>query len=106
MEKNPVDIMIAEAPELFDAYSEMSKTVFSSKGLDEKTKQLIYMAMRAAEGDAGAVKVHAPMAKAAGATRDEVKEAILMTLLVSGMKGVVSCLPAALVAYDQAKVSK
>ncbi|NLO98566.1 MAG: carboxymuconolactone decarboxylase family protein [Peptococcaceae bacterium] len=103
MEKNPVEVMIAEAPEAFKAYDQLNNAVFSGKGLDDKTKQLIYIAMRAAEGDIGAVKMHTPMAKAAGATRDEVKDAILMTLLVCGMKGVVTCLPAALEAYDQAK---
>ena len=103
MEKNPIEVMIAEAPEVIKAYDELSKAIYSGKGLDEKTKQLIYIAMRASEGDTGAAMMHAPMAKAAGATRDEVKDAILMTLLVSGMKGPVSCLSAALDAYDQAK---
>jgi alkylhydroperoxidase/carboxymuconolactone decarboxylase family protein YurZ len=69
MEKNPIEVLIAEAPEVLKGYDELSKAVFSGKGLDEKTKQLIYMAMRAAEGDAGACAMHAPMAKAAGLPR-------------------------------------
>jgi alkylhydroperoxidase/carboxymuconolactone decarboxylase family protein YurZ len=40
------------------------------------------------------------MAKQAGATRDEVKEIILMTTAVCGIKGIASCLMPALEAYD------
>ena len=49
--------------------------------------------MKAATGDDSAVRAHLPMAKAAGATREEVVDAILMTLTVSGIRGVVHCLP-------------
>jgi len=41
----------------------------ASKGLGQKTKQLIYIAMKAALGDDAAVQAHIPMAKQAGATR-------------------------------------
>jgi len=47
--------------------------------------------MKAAIGDDMAVKAHVPMAKAAGATKEEVVDAILMTLTVSGIRGVVTC---------------
>lgn len=51
--------------------------------------------MKAAMGDDLAVKAHVPMAKAAGATREEVVDAILLTLKVSGIRGMVHCLPEA-----------
>jgi alkylhydroperoxidase/carboxymuconolactone decarboxylase family protein YurZ len=41
------------------------------------------------------------MAKAAGATREEVVDAILMTLTVSGIRGVVHCLPEAVLQYEK-----
>jgi alkylhydroperoxidase/carboxymuconolactone decarboxylase family protein YurZ len=41
------------------------------------------------------------MAKAAGATREEVVDAILMTLTVSGIRGVVHCLPGALEFFEK-----
>jgi alkylhydroperoxidase/carboxymuconolactone decarboxylase family protein YurZ len=56
--------------------------------------------MKAAMGDDSAVKAHVPMAKAAGATREEVVDAILMTLTVSGIRGVVHCLPGALEFFE------
>lgn len=49
--------------------------------------------MKASTGDVSAVKAHIPMAKQMGATKEEVVDAILMTLTVSEIKGVVSCLP-------------
>jgi alkylhydroperoxidase/carboxymuconolactone decarboxylase family protein YurZ len=49
--------------------------------------------MKTAMGDEAAVKAHIPMAEAAGATREEVVDAILMALTVSGSRGVVTCLP-------------
>jgi hypothetical protein len=40
------------------------------------------------------------MAKSLGATKAEVIDAILMTLTVAGIKGVASCLPAAVARFD------
>jgi AhpD family alkylhydroperoxidase len=76
-------------------------SLVASKGLDQKTKQLIYIAMKASMGDDMAVKAHVPMAKAAGATRQEVVDAILLTLTVSGIRGVVHCLPDAVSQFEK-----
>jgi alkylhydroperoxidase/carboxymuconolactone decarboxylase family protein YurZ len=54
-------------------------------------------------GDATAIYYHVPMAKNHGATREEVRDAILITLSVCGLKGVASCLPVALDVYDKTK---
>ncbi|MBL7139254.1 MAG: carboxymuconolactone decarboxylase family protein [Bacteroidales bacterium] len=43
------------------------------EGLDAKTKQLVYIAMKVVTDDKNAVKYHVPMAKSAGATREEIK---------------------------------
>lgn len=45
-----------------------SESIAASKGLDEKTKQLIYIAMKASNGDVSPVNAHVPMAKKLGAT--------------------------------------
>ena len=68
--------------------------------MDGKTRQLAYLAMKASQGDMAAVYAHVPMAKAEGASRGEVRDAVLMTLTVSGIRGVISCLGPALQAYD------
>jgi alkylhydroperoxidase/carboxymuconolactone decarboxylase family protein YurZ len=90
-----------EAPQVAASFNHLIEALSSSDGLDAKTRQLIYIGIKASEGDAGAVMAHIPMAKAAGASRDEIKDTILVTLTVSGIKGVVTCLPGALQVFDE-----
>jgi AhpD family alkylhydroperoxidase len=101
MDTNPMELFRKEAPEVATAFNSLIISLVASRGLDQKTKQLIYIAMKAAMGDDSAVKAHVPMAKAAGATREEVVDAILMTLTVSGIRGVVHCLPGALEYFEK-----
>ncbi len=101
MQQNPMELFQKEAPEVAAAFNNLIMSIVASKGLDQKTKQLIYIAMKAAMGDEMAVKAHVPMAKAAGATRQEVIDAILMTLTVSGIRGVVHCLPEAVHQFEK-----
>jgi len=100
IQANPMEVFQQEAPEVAEAFSGLIQALVASKGLDPKTKQLIYIAMKASMGDQMAVKAHVPMAKAAGATREEVVDAILMTLTVSGIRGVVTCLPGAVKQFE------
>jgi AhpD family alkylhydroperoxidase len=101
MPENPMEIFQREAPEVAMAFNGLIMSLVASKGLDQKTKQLIYIAMKAAMGDDSAVRAHLPMARQAGATRDEVVDAILMTLTVSGIRGVVHCLPDAVRYFER-----
>lgn len=100
MTANPMEVFQKEAPEVAAAFNGLIKSIVASKGIDEKTKQLIYIAMKASMGDEMAVKAHVPMAKAAGASKAEVVDAILMTLTVSGIRGVVTCLPGAVKQFE------
>jgi alkylhydroperoxidase/carboxymuconolactone decarboxylase family protein YurZ len=99
--KNPMELFQAEAPEVAKAFDDLIRAIVARKGLDPKTKQLIYIAMRASQGDISAVNAHIPMAKKLGATKEEVVGAILLTLTVSGIKGVVSCLPDAVRHFEE-----
>jgi alkylhydroperoxidase/carboxymuconolactone decarboxylase family protein YurZ len=92
-DRSPMEIFHAEAPEVASAFNGLIRSLIATKGLDEKTKQLIYIAMKASSGDETAVKFHVPMAKQLGATKAEVVDAILLTLTVSGIRGVAACLP-------------
>lgn len=100
-ETNLYDIFRQEAPEIFTAFNGLVQSLVDAKGLDQKTKQLLYIGMKIVAGDETAVKFHIPMARQAGATRDEIKETILLTLVITGLKGV-GMLPAALEIYDAA----
>jgi AhpD family alkylhydroperoxidase len=101
MPENPMELFRREAPEIAGAFDGLILSLVNSKGLDQKTKQLIYIAMKAAMGDDTAVRAHLPMARQAGATREEVVDAILMTLTVSGIRGIVHCLPDAVKAFER-----
>jgi len=101
MKANPMQVFKEEAPEAAEAFDGLIKALCArGDGIDGKTRQLLYLAMKASQGDAAAVYAHAPMAKTEGATRGEVRDAILMTLTVSGIRGVVACLGPALEAFD------
>ena len=100
MQKNPMEVFQSEAPDVARAFDGLIQSLVGTKGLDPKTKQLIYIAMKASMGDQMAVRAHVPMAKAAGATKAEVVDAILMTLTVSGIRGVVTCLPEAVAQFE------
>jgi alkylhydroperoxidase/carboxymuconolactone decarboxylase family protein YurZ len=95
-----MELFLREAPEVAEAFNNLITAVAGSQGLDAKTKQLIYIAMKASADDVAAVKAHIPMAKQMGATREEVVDAILLTLTVSGIRGVVSCLPEVVQQFD------
>lgn len=100
MNSNAMDLFQKEAPKVAKAFDDLIQSLVSSKGLDAKTKQLIYIAMKAAQGDETAVRFHVQMAKQLGATKEEVVDAILMSLTVSGIKGVATCLPEAVKLFE------
>jgi alkylhydroperoxidase/carboxymuconolactone decarboxylase family protein YurZ len=98
---NPIETFYKEAPEVSKAFDVLIEALKNTTGLDAKTKQLVYIGIKAALGDTTAVYYHVPMAKKAGATREEIKDTILITLTVCGLKGVTTSLPTALEAYDK-----
>ena len=98
---NSYQLFINEAPDVADAFNGLISSL-QTGGLDSKTLQLCYIAIKALEGNTSAIVVHVSMAKQAGATWDEVKGAILLTLTVSGVSGVLACLAPAKEAYDEA----
>jgi len=103
IDQNPMDVFQKESPEVAAAFEGLIQSLVQMEGLDGKTKQLIYIGMKAAQGDSTAVYYHVPMAKKLGATREEIRDTILLTLSTSGVKGVASCLPVALKVYDESK---
>ncbi len=98
---NPLEIFQKEAPEVAEAFNGLIEALKNASGLDAKTKQLVYIGIKSSMGDTTAIYFHVPMAKKLGATRDEIRDTILITLSVCGLKGVASCLPTALEIYDK-----
>ena len=98
--KNSYQTFMEEAPEQAAAFNGLIQSMSMKNGLDPKTMQLIYIGIKASQENTKAVCAHVPMAKQAGATREEIKNTILLTLTVCGVSGVLSCLQPALDAYD------
>ena len=71
----------------------------AASALDKRTEHLAYLAVLAALRMESGVPFHAKLAKAAGASRDEVISAVLVGLPAAGL-GVTQALPAAIDAYD------
>ena len=98
--ENPLQIFKDESPEVQKAYDGLIQSLINDNGLDNKTKQLIYIAMKMIADDERAVKMHIIMAKNMGATREEIKTTILLGLTVIGLKAASKYLPLALESYD------
>lgn len=103
MTQNPFDLFRKECPELSTKYNKLVDVQRSLKGLDNKTKQLINIAIQTAIKNPRGVRFHAIMAKQAGATREEVIGAIAMNLHLSGLAIVLESLPAAIEGFDTQK---
>jgi len=101
MPKNSLETFVNEAPDIQMAYANFIQALISDEGLDHKTKQLVYIGMKMIADDETAVAMHVPMAKNAGATRDEVKTTVLLGLSVIGIKAVSKYLPLVLEAFDE-----
>ncbi|MBI4538499.1 MAG: carboxymuconolactone decarboxylase family protein [Gemmatimonadetes bacterium] len=89
-----------EAPGHAEAWMEAARKLASASALDRKTEELAYLAVLAAMRLQSGIPFHVGMAKAVGATRDEVISAILVGLPAAG-NAVVQSLPGALAAYDE-----
>jgi AhpD family alkylhydroperoxidase len=100
MDRSPYEIFQSECPELAAKFNELVQIQRSLKGLDQKTKQLINIAIQTSNKNPNGVKMHAMMAKKDGATREEVVGAVTMNLHLSGLSTVLECLPSAIEGYE------
>ncbi len=66
----------ALAPKNIEAWRNFSKTVFQAGALDEKTKQLIAVAVAHVTQCPYCIRSHTPQALRKGATQEEIMEAI------------------------------
>ena len=100
-ELNPWELLVQEYPEIAKAINQSIGSVMGLTPLDEKTRQLIYIAAQAAINCPLAVKYHTELALKAGATRDEIVGAASIAAAVAGPKGFVRCFPAIVEAYSE-----
>ena len=71
-------------PEVYKGFAELHRASFSPGALDVKTKELMALAIAVAEHCDGCIASHARGAAVAGASRQEVAEAIGVAILMNG----------------------
>ena len=96
---NAFQTFMSEAPQHAQAWSEMVQGLAGASALDDKTRELAYLAVLAALCRESGVPFHVQSAKQAGASREEIISAILVGLPAAGHV-VTQVLPAAVAAYE------
>lgn len=71
-------------PDVYAGFSELHKAALAPGALDARMKELIALAISVVEECDGCIASHARGAARAGATREEVAEAIGVTILMAG----------------------
>ena len=99
-ERNPFDVFETELPLLAERFDQVVQAQIALPGLDQKTKQLLNIAIQTANRNPRGVTWHAMMAREQGATREEVVGAVAMNLHLSGLAAVLDSLPAAVDGYE------
>jgi alkylhydroperoxidase/carboxymuconolactone decarboxylase family protein YurZ len=93
-------VFMEEAPEHSKAWMEAVHKLDAAGSLDKKTEEIAYISVLAAVGLESGLPFHVKSAKKSGATRDEIKSAVLLGLPAVGNK-VIKALPIALEAFDE-----
>ena len=84
-ELNPLGRTLRQQiPEVYAGYAELSKAAMAEGALERKTKELIALAIGVVEHCDGCISSHAQGAARAGATQQEVAEAIGVTFMMHG----------------------
>lgn len=89
-------------PETMQGFSSMAKSATQTKVLEEKTKELIALALGVAAHCDGCLGYHTKALARLGATREEVAEALGMAIYMGGGPSLMYAADA-LRAYDQFK---
>lgn len=97
---NSFSMFMTESPDIGKAYMDMVMKQSQMSVLDRKTHELAYISVLSTIRMKGGLNFHVKSAKDLGATRDEVKSAVLVGLPVAGIT-LVDSLEAALNAYDE-----
>lgn len=83
-------ILASRRPGVVEDYLELLGGL--GDALDARTRQLVLVALQAAHGSGRALRRHVPQALAAGATTDEVLDAIALALPLAGLTRVTEAL--------------
>lgn len=96
---NAFECFMKEAPEQAKIWLETVKKLDGASVLDSKTEEIAYIAVLTTAGLLSGIPFHVKHAKELGATREEIKSAVLLPLPAIGNQAI-AALPIALEAYD------
>lgn len=85
MNKNPLDFFKSNDEELFDNITSTRDLAFKESELPLKEKLLIALALDASHGAVNGVKSLAKQALEAGATKEEIMDALKVTYYIDGV---------------------
>lgn len=91
LDKDGLTYLLENRKEVFKSYQRMVNTL--GHNLDEKTRQLIMLAIQVNSPTPDAIKIIIPKAVRAGATRDEIIDTLILTIPVVGLSTVLKMLP-------------
>ena len=94
MAEHPLQIFEKTDPQLFKLIESSSELALGDGALPRKYKLLIAMALDAALGATGGVRSLAQRAMQAGATKEEVSEALRVVYHISGVGSIYTAAPA------------
>ncbi len=97
---NGFQVFMTESGPVGAAYMEAVSKISEASALDQKTAELAYISVLCAARMAGGLPFHVLSAKKLGATREEIKSAVLVGLPAVGL-AVIEALPIALASYDE-----
>ncbi|MBI1295611.1 carboxymuconolactone decarboxylase family protein [bacterium] len=79
-------------PDVFNAYNQLGSAVHSQGPLEETTRDLVKLALAIGIGSEGAVHSHTRKALASGATPEEIRQVVLLSLPTIGFPKMMAAL--------------
>jgi 4-carboxymuconolactone decarboxylase len=79
-------------PAVFDAYNQLGAAVHSQGPLEERTRDLVKLALAIGIGSEGAVHSHTRKALASGATPEEIRQVVLLSVPTIGFPKMMAAL--------------
>ncbi|HZU05248.1 MAG TPA: carboxymuconolactone decarboxylase family protein [Chloroflexota bacterium] len=94
LQRPPWTLLYEKDPERARLHEQLDQLAFSDGRLSKKVKLLMAMAIDATLGAEGGVQVYATRAKEAGATEEELFEAVRVASLIGGTRALTTALRA------------
>jgi len=103
LDKDGMTFLMENRKEVFKSYQKMVNNLGTY--LDEKTRQLIMLAIQVNSPSPEAIKIIIPKVLRAGASRDEIIDTLILTIPVVGLSTVLKMLPLVLKELEAQKLA-